>query len=95
MCEQWEFGQVLNGQLGHLYKLGDWKTAEIWPMLKVTHVTIHVKDWIKDTFQCSLLATSTCASFISRLANTDDIDRPIYGLSAQVPSIRVGETFFC
>ena len=31
---QWgEFGQVLNGQLGHLYKLGDWKTAERWPML--------------------------------------------------------------
>ena len=24
------------------------------------------------------------ASFISRLANTDDIDRPIYGLSAQI-----------
>ena len=24
------------------------------------------------------------ASFMSRLANTDDIDRPIYGLSAQV-----------
>ena len=24
------------------------------------------------------------ASFISRLANTDDIDRPIYGLSAQL-----------
>ena len=47
-----------------------------------THDTIHVKDWIKDTFTRSLLATSTCASFISRLANTDDIDRPIYGLSA-------------
>ena len=21
------------GQLGHLYQLGDWKTAESWPML--------------------------------------------------------------
>ena len=49
-----------------------------------THNTIHVKDWIKDAFHCSLLATSICASFIPRLANTDDIDRPIYGLSAQV-----------
>ena len=27
-CEWCEFGQVLNGQLGYLYKLGDWKTAE-------------------------------------------------------------------
>ena len=26
------------------------------------------------------------ASFIPRLANTDDIDRPIYGLSAQIES---------
>ena len=26
--------RFLNGQLGHLYKLGDWKTAESWPMLK-------------------------------------------------------------
>ena len=33
-CEWHEFGQVFNGQLGHLYKLGDWKTAESWPMLK-------------------------------------------------------------
>ena len=24
-----------NGQLGHLYKIGDWKTAESWQMLKV------------------------------------------------------------
>ena len=24
----------VNGQLSHLYKLGDWKTAESWPMLK-------------------------------------------------------------
>ena len=33
----WEwckFGQVFNDQLGHLYKLGDWKTVESWPMLK-------------------------------------------------------------
>ena len=47
-----------------------------------THNTIHVKDWIKNTFHRSLLATPTCASFIHRLANTDDRDRPIYGLSA-------------
>ena len=33
-CKWCEFGQVFNGQLGHLCKLGDWKTAEIWPMLK-------------------------------------------------------------
>ena len=32
-CKWCEFGQVFNGQLGHLYKLGDWKTAESWPML--------------------------------------------------------------
>ena len=48
----------------------------------VTHDTIHVRDWIKDTFHRSLLATSTCASFISRVANTDDIDRLIYELTA-------------
>ena len=30
-CEWCEFGQVFNGQLEHL---GDWKTAESWPMLK-------------------------------------------------------------
>ena len=28
-CEWCEFGQVFNGQLGHLYKLGDWKTADV------------------------------------------------------------------
>ena len=33
-CEWWEFGQVFNYQLGHLYKQGDWTTAESWPMLK-------------------------------------------------------------
>ena len=33
-CKWCKFGQVFNGQLGHLYKLGDWKTAESWPMLK-------------------------------------------------------------
>ena len=33
-CKWCEFGQVFSGQLGHLYKLGDWKTAEKWPMLK-------------------------------------------------------------
>ena len=27
-CEWCEFGQVFNDHLGHLYKLGDWKTAE-------------------------------------------------------------------
>ena len=27
-CEWCQFGLVFNGQLGHLYKLGDWKTAE-------------------------------------------------------------------
>ena len=27
-CEWCKFGQVFNGQLSHLYKLGDWKTAE-------------------------------------------------------------------
>ena len=32
----------------------------------------------------SFLATHICASFVPRLANTDDIDRPIYGLSAQM-----------
>ena len=32
-CKWCEFGQVFNGQLGHLYRLGDWKTAESWPML--------------------------------------------------------------
>ena len=32
-CQWCEFRQVFNGQLGHLYKLGDWKTAEDWPML--------------------------------------------------------------
>ena len=37
----------------------------------------------KDTFYCSLIATPSCASFIPRLANADDVDRPIYGLSAQ------------
>ena len=25
-CEWCKFGQVCNGQLGHLYKQGDWKT---------------------------------------------------------------------
>ena len=30
-CKWCEFGQVFNGQLEHL---GDWKTAESWPMLK-------------------------------------------------------------
>ena len=24
-----------NGQLSHLYKLGDWKKADSWPMLKL------------------------------------------------------------
>ena len=33
----------------------------------------------------SFLATLICASFMSRLANTGDIDRPIYGSSAQGP----------
>ena len=33
-CKWCEFWQVFNGQLGHLYKLGDWKTAESWPMFK-------------------------------------------------------------
>ena len=33
---KWEFGQVFNGQLGHLYKLGDWKTAESWPMFDLS-----------------------------------------------------------
>ena len=27
-CKWCEFGQVFNGQLGRLYKLGDWKTAD-------------------------------------------------------------------
>ena len=27
-CQWCKFGQVFNGQLGRLYKLGDWKTAE-------------------------------------------------------------------
>ena len=35
-CEWCEFGQVFNGQLGHPYKLDDWKTAEKWPMLKIS-----------------------------------------------------------
>ena len=35
----------------------------------------------KDTFHRSLIANPICASFIPRLVNTDDIDRPIYGLS--------------
>ena len=31
---QWcEFGQVFNGRLGHLYKLGDWKTAESYQVV--------------------------------------------------------------
>ena len=34
-CGWCEFEQVFNGQLGHLYKLGDWKTAASWPMLKL------------------------------------------------------------
>ena len=34
-CEWCEFGQVFTGQLGNLYKLGDWKTAESRPMLKI------------------------------------------------------------
>ena len=29
-CEWCEFGKVFNGELAHLYKLGDWKTAESW-----------------------------------------------------------------
>ena len=33
-CEWCNFGQVFNDQLGHLFKLGDWKTAESCPMLK-------------------------------------------------------------
>ena len=34
-----EFGQVFNGLLGHLYKLGDWQTDESWPMLKIVETT--------------------------------------------------------
>ena len=34
-CVWCKFRQVFNGQLGHLYELGDWKTAESWPMLKL------------------------------------------------------------
>ena len=33
-CEWCESGQVFNSQLGHLYKLGEWETAQSWPMLK-------------------------------------------------------------
>ena len=33
-CEWCKFGQDINGQLDHLYKLEDWKTVEKWPMLK-------------------------------------------------------------
>ena len=32
MVQAWT-GFPLNGQSGHLYKLGDWKTAESWPIL--------------------------------------------------------------
>ena len=32
-CVWCKFGQVFNGQLDHLNKLGDWKTTENWPML--------------------------------------------------------------
>ena len=35
----------------------------------------------------------TSASFISRLANTGNIDRPIYGLSAQLYSIAINGKF--
>ena len=34
-CKWCEFGQVFNGQLGHLHNLVDWKTAESWTMLKI------------------------------------------------------------
>ena len=50
----------------------------------VTHDTIHVKDWLKDIFTAHSLLPPLGASFISKLANTDDLDRQIYGLSAQV-----------
>ena len=33
-CEWCKFEQIFNGRLGHPHKLGDWKTAESWPMLK-------------------------------------------------------------
>ena len=28
-CKWFKFGQVFNGQLGHIYKLGDWKTPNV------------------------------------------------------------------
>ena len=40
-CEWCEFGQAFNGQLEHLFKLGDWKTTESWPMLKVLALKTH------------------------------------------------------
>ena len=31
-CKWFEFGQILNDQLGHTYKIGDWKTAESYQL---------------------------------------------------------------
>ena len=52
----------------------DYKTSSHLCTL-LSNPYIYVREWIKDTFHRSLLATPDCAIFISRLAITDNIDR--------------------
>ena len=44
-------------------------------------LSIHVKDWIKDTFTAHTLLLPFRASFMPRLAITGDIASQIYGLT--------------
>ena len=51
--------------------------------LQIITTLLYIESMSTYSFHRSLLATPDCASLISRLAITDNIDRPIYGLSAQ------------
>ena len=74
-CEWCEFGQVFNGQLGHLYKLGDWKTAESWPMLKIAEQigvflarsTGPTEHWLKKHTFCPIRPRKNLAQSHGRL----------------------------
>ena len=44
-CEWCKFGQVFNGQLGHLYKLGDWKTTLLASELQTPKGTQYTGGW--------------------------------------------------
>ena len=69
-CEWCKFGQVFNGQLGHLYKLGDWKIVESWPMLKFKEGSFLQKKLYVATSnaivfkQSSILKTKPCEYYL-------------------------------